>query len=147
MGVASLLWVVLPMAFYGLLAMCLPPPGPPPRWRARLRNRRTAAGDRWERWRNRNAPSPEPDPFAALRLQLRLADLAAQVRVLESDTRVWARARRLEAVQVAYDGLLTEACRLAGVAPEELEITAPRRLTEPERFDEELALVQAGWSW
>lgn len=147
MVATALLWVVLPMAFYGLLALCLAVPGPPPRWRARVRRWHTGWTDRWEAWRASRRPPAEPDPFAALRLQLRLADLAAQVHALETDTRIWARARRLEAVQTAYDGLLDEACLLAGVTPQHVRRGTSTRLTEPERLDEELALLQAGWSW
>lgn len=145
MGVATALWLLLPMAFYGLLALSLPPPGPPPAWRVRARERWAAARAHRDRRRSRGRPPPPPDPFAALRLQLRLADLAAQVRAIEADRRMWARARRLEAVQTAYDGLLLEACRLAGLAVP--ETTAWGRLTEVERLEDELALVQAGWSW
>ncbi|NCT91038.1 hypothetical protein GXB85_08770 [Cellulomonas sp. APG4] len=110
-----------------------------------MHERWTGVADRWRARRGRRRPPPPPDPFAALRLQLRLADLAAQVRAIEEDRRLWARARRLEAVQAAYDGLLVEACRLAGVPVPEM--TGWGRLTEVERLDDELALVQAGWSW
>ncbi|SFB23183.1 hypothetical protein SAMN05421867_110120 [Cellulomonas marina] len=82
-----------------------------------------------------------PDPFVALTLQVRLARLGEQVRVLESDPHVWGRARRLIAVEHAYDALLVEACRVAGV-------TAPRAELRPEdRLVVELALAERGWTW
>lgn len=145
MGVVTALWLLLPMAFYGLLALSLPPPGPPLAWRMRVHERWSATRERWRERQARRHPPPPPDPFAALHLQLRLAALAAQVRAIETDRRMWARARRLEAVQAAYDALLLDACRLAGLPVP--ETTGWGRLTEVERLDDELALVQAGWSW
>ena len=78
-----------------------------------------------------------------------LGVLADHIRELESDERIWARGRRLEAAQAAYDALLDEACRLAGI-PSHLPPAGGaglRRNTEPDRFEDELALAQRGWSW
>ncbi|MCL3860948.1 hypothetical protein M1R94_08025 [Actinotalea sp. K2] len=145
----GLFWIALPTVAFGLLAMLLfPEPGPPPRWRARLSCRtralatRAAAVRRRLHLTRRPSPPPEPDPFAALSLQVRLGFLATQLLALEADQRAWARGKRIQATQAAYDDLLDEACRLAGV---ELEATAPR--TEPERFREEIELASRGWSW
>uniref|UniRef100_UPI0020283EC2 hypothetical protein n=1 Tax=Actinotalea sp. C106 TaxID=2908644 RepID=UPI0020283EC2 len=98
-------------------------------------------------------PPPPPDPFAVLRLQLRLGALASQLRALDADPHPWARGRRQMAVQAAYDALLAEACRLADVEPtaSEPEGVSLREaglpLSEAERFREELALAERGWSW
>lgn len=90
----------------------------------------------------RRQASALPDPFEALGLQLRLSSVADQLRHLETDERVWARGRRWIATQDAYDALLADACRLAGIdRPEE----APR--TEADRLGCELALSERGWSW
>lgn len=141
----GLFWVMLPTAVFGLFLVTLPPPDPPPRWRA--------AASRWtervrERWAGRRrADPPPPDPFAALRLQVRLGVLAEHIRQLENDPRVWARARRLEAAWAAYDALLLEACVLAGVdVPDGWPVREPRR-DDGERFREEIELASRGWSW
>lgn len=149
--VETLVWMALPVTFYGLLALSVPPPDGPSGVRARLR--------RWVR-RVRGLP-PEPDvvvgppagidpddPLAVLALQVRLGVLADHIRALEADERLWARARRLEAAQAAYDALLDEACRLAGI-PSHLPPGGAglRRCSEPDRFEDELALAQRGWSW
>jgi hypothetical protein len=97
------------------------------RWRARFT------------WRRRPTP---PDPFEALGLQLRLGTVADQLRHLETDERVWARGRRWIATQDAYDALLADACRMAG-----LEHPEPAPRTEDERLGCELALSERGWSW
>ncbi|MBC7292037.1 MAG: hypothetical protein H5T83_11990 [Actinotalea sp.] len=118
-------------------------------------------------WRRRRPPPPPPapDPFEVLSLQVRLGLLADQLRVLENDPQVFARARRLIAVRAAYDALLAEACRLAGVELEEDEEEGappgggPRRLeglptenrmtvvSDHQRFREEMELASRGWSW
>lgn len=152
--VESMFWIALPVTFYGLLALTTPGEHGPHGLRARLRAR-------WERRRARRDGTPsevdrtrptEPgvdDPLAVLAVQVRLGVLADHIRSLESDERVWARARRLEAAQAAYDALLDEACRLAGI-PSHLPPAADTRLrrnTETDRFEDELALAQRGWSW
>lgn len=141
----GLLWVMAPTAVFGLLVLAMPAPDPPPRWRAAVG--RCAAWLRG-RWRALRPPRvPPPDPFEVLRLQLRLGVLAEQIRALENDPAVWARARRLHAAWGAYDGLLRDACVLAGV-----EVADTRPVLMPvrddgERFREEIELASRGWSW
>ncbi|WP_243758641.1 hypothetical protein [Actinotalea soli] len=148
MVIQSLMWVALPLVVYGVLAAWLPGPGPPARWRVRWRRR---AAEREKR--KAPPPAPPPDPFAVLRLQLRLGALAAQLRALDADPHPWARGRRQLAVQAAYDALLAEACRLADVEiAESAEGGSSLReaglpVDEAERFREELALTERGWSW
>lgn len=150
MLVQTLFWIALPGICYGLLAAWLLPTEPRHRWRTRLaavvaRRQGAPSG------RRRRAPSP-PDPFAVLALQVRLGVVATQLRELEDDATAWARARRLEATRAAYDDLLAEACRLAGV-PEpgvpEPDGAADRcaRHGEPARFTAEMELAARGWSW
>lgn len=91
------------------------------------------------RWLRRGRPLP-PDPFAVLHVQMRLSELSRQLRVLEDDPYVFAKAHRLRATRAAYDDLLVEACRLAGVTVE-----GPR--STEERWREELELSSRGWSW
>jgi hypothetical protein len=77
-----------------------------------------------------------------LRVQARLSAVADEVRALEQDETVFARAHHLEATQAAYDALLAEACQLAGVTTEP---GVPG--DEHERFREEVELTERGWSW
>lgn len=170
----GLVWVVLPMAVFCLVGALLLPEDPPSR-AARAGARRLGL---WIRravapllapvrrsWQRRRPPPPPvpPDPFEVLAIQVRLGLLADQLRALESDPQVFARARRLIAVRAAYDALLAEACRLAGVelddggvAPvtDERELQAGMRRQDPvtvvsddERFREEMELASRGWSW
>jgi hypothetical protein len=147
----TVFWMALPVTFYGLLALTVTRPDGKPGLRDRLR--------RWWRrlWRRPEEPAAgadggpgldADDPLAVLALQVRLGVLADHIRALEADDRVWARARRLEAAQAAYDALLDEACRLAGI-PSHLPPGGPglRRCSEGDRFEDELALAQRGWSW
>ncbi|HEY5516145.1 MAG TPA: hypothetical protein VIK12_08055, partial [Pengzhenrongella sp.] len=83
-----------------------------------------------------------PNPFEVLRVQTRLGVVADEVRMLELNETVFARAHHLEATQAAYDALLAEACGLAGVATEP---GGPN--DELERFREEVELTSRGWSW
>lgn len=153
--VESVFWVALPVTVYGLMAAAVPAPDGRRGLRARLR-----AALRRHRDQGPDAPSSETitrrrghedpdDPLTVLAVQVRLGVLADHIRELEADEHVWARARKLEAAQAAYDALLDEACRLAGI-PSHLPATAGpglRRCSEPERFEDELALAQRGWSW
>lgn len=84
---------------------------------------------------------PADDPFEVLRVQMRLAELARQIQALEVDPHVYAKAHKLRATHAAYDDLLVEACRLAGVDIAD----APR--SRAERWREELELSSRGWSW
>lgn len=142
----GLLWVAFPAVVFGLLmAWASPDPGPPSRTRVLVRRCLSRAGD-WitGAWRSHRPapPPPAPDPFVVLSVQMRLGMLAEQIRRLEDDPTVWARGRRLAAVRAAYDDLLHEACRLAGV---DLGEDPPR--DDPERFREEMELTSRGWSW
>lgn len=87
------------------------------------------------------------DPFAALTVQIRLGVVATQLRTIENDPRIWARARRFQATQHAYDELLAQACRLAGVEVDADDRRPGRYRTEPERLREEVELVARGWTW
>ena len=87
-------------------------------------------------------PPALPDPFEVLRVQHRLGELSSQIRRLEDDPRAYARVHRLEAVQAAYDDLLGEGCRLAGVPGDAGALDAESR-----RWHEEQALAERGWSW
>lgn len=108
---------------------------------------RTAAAGRPSRPASRR-PAPAPDPFDVLVVQVQLGRLTAQMRALEADPHAWARGRRMLAAQAAYDALLAEACRLAGVPVEQEWSPEPWGPTrEPERFREEMELASRGWSW
>lgn len=112
-------------------------PQPPSRRRRRL----WSAIERLAR-RFRRRAEPEPDPFDTLRLQTRLGHLAGEIRRIETQPRVYARAHRLMAVEAAYDDLLDEACKLAGVPTETFLMRG-----EEKRWHEEQELASRGWSW
>ena len=138
-------WVLLfmiPAVVFAIFGLLSPRVGPPPRWRVRadaLAARLTAPlRDAIARRRH----PPVVDPFEVLRLQMRLGVLADQVRALESDAQVYAKAHRLKATRAAYDDLLGEACLLAGVTP-----VPEARRSEGERLREEVELASRGWSW
>ena len=131
-------WVAVLLVFLGLcvlLNFLLPQP-PPSRWRRRLQR----SGARLT-GRLRRPTVPEPDPFDTLRLQTRLGHLAGEIRRVES-ARIYAKAHRLMALEAAYDDLLDEACRLAGVCEE-----ADLKRGEEKRWLEEQELASRGWSW
>ncbi len=115
----------------------IPSPDEPPRWRVALAESLEALADRLRR------PRPAAlDPFLTLRVQQRLGVVAEHVRLLEGDERAFARAERIIASQLAYDQLLAEACRLAGVE------VRPAATGDPqERFREEVELTARGWTW
>lgn len=97
---------------------------------------------RRHRRRTAEARARFPDPFDALLVQTRLSIVAEHLRRLEDDPRAWARAERIIAGQLAYDALLAEACRLAGVE------VLPRAKGDPwERLREEVELTARGWTW
>ena len=156
----SVFWVALPMTVYGLLAATVPSSTRPSGRRARLvarvwswlRRRPVpdGAGDLPEETVTVHPGPPDPDdPLAVLAIQVRLGILADHIRALDADERIWARGRKLEAAQAAYDALLDEACRLAGIPSHLPPADGPglRRRTEPDRFEDELALAGRGWSW
>lgn len=133
-------WLVImltPVVVFSVAAALVPPPGPPPRWRVRL----AALLERLAR-RLRGNRAPPPDPFESLWLQMRLGVITSQLRALEDDDHVYAKAHRLKATRAAYDDLLEEACRLAGVPPHPEGCRS-----ESERLREEVELAERGWSW
>lgn len=87
-------------------------------------------------------------------MQRRLGALAQELQRLESedaDRHYWARAHRIHSRKTAYDQLLVEACKLAGVpgvqiAPGTFPTPTGRRSDE-ERFRDEMELASRGWSW
>jgi hypothetical protein len=97
-------------------------------------------------WPRRRA-AHAPDPLETLALQVRLSELAAEMRRIEADPDVYARAHHYLAVQGAYDALLREACRLTGLPVEDVPLRAGFRAGDDERFREELELSSRGWSW
>jgi hypothetical protein len=134
----SLAMVLLaPSVAFGVVMALFPNPDDPPAWRARVALLLERLADRVRR------SEPEiPDPFVALRLQTRLGIVADHARALEADARTFALAERVIATRLAYDALLAEACRLAGVE------VLPRAKGDPqERFREEVELAARGWSW
>jgi hypothetical protein len=112
-------------------------PHPPSRVRRRLQ---PLVDQLSSRLRRRHGA--QPDPFETLRLQTRLGELAGEIRRVEATPRVYAKAHRLVALQAAYDDLLDEACRLAGVPGE-----ADLERGEQKRWLEEQELATRGWSW
>ena len=138
-------WVLLfmmPAVVFMIFGFISPRVGPPPRWRVRLNAlaARLTAPLRDAVARRRRPPLT--DPFEVLRLQLRLGVVADQVRALEADVEVYAKAHRLQATRAAYDDLLSEACLMAGVTP-----VPEARRSEGERLREEVELASRGWSW
>ncbi|MDR7380728.1 hypothetical protein [Promicromonospora iranensis] len=95
----------------------------------------------------RPARARTPDPLVTLRLQVRLGELAAELRRVEEDPAVYARAHHWFAVQGAYDALLREACQLAGLPTATAPLRADERAAAGERLREELELSSRGWSW
>jgi len=88
-----------------------------------------------------------PDPLVTLRLQTRLGELATELRHVEEDPGLYARAHHWFAVQGAYDALLREACRLADLPTEATPLRAGEHAAADERLREELELSSRGWSW
>lgn len=132
------LWLVGAGAV-ALLCYCWLLPSPSGQRSIRVRG---AAGFQRCADRLRGNAERRPDPFEALRLQTRLSVLAGQIRSLEGSEWVYAKAHRLEAHRAAYDDLLDEACRLAGVPVEPGQGRGENR-----RWYEELELAARGWSW
>lgn len=112
-------------------------PHPPSRRRQRLqRSVERLAGRLGKR------VTPEADPFETLRLQARLGLLAGKIQRLEATPRIYAKAHRLMALEAAYDDLLDEACRLAGVSA-----ATDLKRGEHRRWISEQELTTRGWSW
>ncbi|MFI2364006.1 hypothetical protein [Promicromonospora sp. NPDC019610] len=98
-------------------------------------------------WTFRTRQKPAPDPLVTLRLQSRLGQLAAELRHVEEDPDLYARAHHWFAVQNAYDALLREACRLADLPTDSDPLRASEHSAADERLREELELSARGWSW
>ena len=105
-----------------------------------------AAGPGEGRGARRRRAAP-PDPLRTLALQVRLSELATEMRRIEADPGLYARAHHYLALQGAYDALLREACRLTGLPVEDAPLRAGFRTGDDERFREELELSARGWSW
>ncbi|HEY7044958.1 MAG TPA: hypothetical protein VH419_14915 [Nocardioidaceae bacterium] len=130
-------WIVTiaaALVFVGLLDCVLPKRRT--HWTVRLGNNLRGLVSRLRRSR-----VTDPDPFVVLRIQSRLGVLASEIRAVEADRFAYAKVRRLEALQAAYDDLLNEGCKLAGVDAFE---TQDR---EAKRWREEQELAERGWSW
>ena len=108
---------------------------------SRLRRRLQSSVERFA-GRFRRQRVPQADPFDTLWLQTRLGHLAGEIRRIESAPGIYARAHRLRALEGAYDDLLDEACRLAGIPRE-----ADQKPREEKRRLEEQELASRGWSW
>lgn len=77
-------------------------------------------------WRSR---ARLDDPFAVLEVQLALARLEREIGLLRrTGSRDFAQAHHLRAAMIAYDQLLLQACRLAGVAHPGADDRAAERL-------------------
>lgn len=138
-------WLLVFLPAFGFVAAGLlyPSPEPPPRWRTR------AAG-LLERLAKRLRPRPtrEIDPFDVLSVQLRLSAIAADLRSIEDEPHMYAKAHHLHAAHVAYDDLLFEACRLAGLdAGPRLSFSVPEERRVDQRLREEVDLAALGWTW
>ncbi|GAB2462042.1 hypothetical protein [Xylanimonas ulmi] len=99
-------------------------------------------------WRRRRAAarrSIEGDPIDTLTLQIRLGEIAHEIQALAASN-AFAAAHHTRAAQAAYDALLAEACRRAGL-PVEGPGEATARTSEAERLREELELASRGWTW
>jgi hypothetical protein len=169
---AWLVWCALAAVATSLLGQLWSGLGPPWRWpaltvrfgRRSLRSARLRIRSRWQAHRGLNPP----DPFAVLEVQRRLGALAEELQRLEADDAdrtYWARAHRIQTRRSAYDQLLAEACKLAGVpGPREPgtagsaadSATGPAtgratgslaRRSEEERFRDEMELASRGWTW
>ena len=100
-------------------------------------------------WKRRSLRR-EPDPFEILHVQHRLSALANELRVLESvdaDRTYYARAHRIHSRRNAYDQLLAEACKLAGVPTQRIGPDGGHCRSEDQRLQEEMELAARGWSW
>jgi aminoglycoside phosphotransferase len=135
--VLLILVLILPAVAFWLAFLWIPSPNEPPRWRTALAARLEHVADAL-----RHRQPVATDPFQALRVQERLGAVADHVRALEVDPHTFARAERIIASQLAYDQLLAEACKMAGV-----EVLACALGDAQERFREEVELASRGWSW
>ncbi|MCL2594444.1 MAG: hypothetical protein FWD83_02825 [Promicromonosporaceae bacterium] len=96
--------------------------------------------------RRRPWQTPHGDPFVTLELQMRLGKVSERLRVLTGADGGFASAHHHRATQAAYDSLLAEACRLAGVESSAPYLSA-RSVTTGDRLLRELELSSRGWTW
>jgi hypothetical protein len=82
----------------------------------------------------------DADPFETLRVQSSLARLECEIDRLRGDDEGFAVAHHLRAAVLAYDDLLGEARRLAGMEEPSMRGSAGRLLTVAE-------LHARGWDW
>lgn len=87
------------------------------------------------------------DLMRVLSVQVRLGQLATELRRIEADGDLFGRAHHYFAVRGAYDALLQEACQLAGLATTQRALRAGEQEGAEERLREELELSARGWSW
>ena len=134
--------IVVPVVALRVAGLLYPTPEPTPRWRCR-------AAERLERIARRVRPRPKvPDPFEVLSVQMRLSAIAADLRAIEDEPHLYGRAHHLHAARVAYDDLLAEACKLAGVDPgPRLGFSVPEDERVDRRLQEEVELSALGWTW
>jgi hypothetical protein len=104
-----------------------------------------AAVRRSHRRRDLRRRTLEGDPLETLVLQMRLGEVARELQALGA-SRGFAVAHHTRAAQAAYDALLAEACRRAGL-PVSTPLHADEQVTASERLREELELASRGWSW
>jgi hypothetical protein len=97
--------------------------------------------------RRRRLRRAGPDPLVTLAIQIRLGELATELRAVVDDPGVYARAHHWRAAQDAYDAMLREACRAAGLAVVDQPLRPDEHVDEDERLREELELSARGWSW
>jgi len=139
-----LFWLALPALTFTAVLSLLPGETPSRRRSVLTRLRNGIAGllDRVAAHVRHGRHVPAPDPFDALHVQMRLGIVTDHLQRLEADRHAWARAERIIASQLAYDALLADACRLAGVE------VLPRAKGDPwERMREEVELAARGWTW
>jgi hypothetical protein len=116
------------------------------RRRARERRRRAEAANPTQAiWPGRARRAPAVDPLVVLEVQIRLAELAAEVQLVESTPGMYAQAHHLRAALAAYDAMLAQACVLAGLPFPGQALTKP--VPEEERERRELELSSRGWHW
>lgn len=93
-----------------------------------------------ERQARRRRQEADSSPLATLELQLRLGQMAAEIRALSASGH-FAAAHHTKAAEVAYDRLLDEACHRAGLHGYE------PIANEEDRVIKELELSARGWAW
>ncbi len=128
---------VVPALIFRIAWGVIATPDEAPRWQRAVARRLEHVAARL-----RHEHPPVYDPFTTLHVQSRLGVVADHMRALELDPHTFARAERLIASGLAYDQLLAEACKLAGVEVEDHALG-----DGAERFREEVELAARGWAW